>query len=448
MNVLYVPFSWLLMTLYEFTSSYGLAVILFALVIKIVLLPFSMKSKKGMMRSTRFTPKVKELEKKYEGNKQKYNEEVAKLYKEEGIKPLGGCIWSLIPFPILLILYSCIRLPFTRLMYFAETQWLYLRDTIFPALNITVEVSARNTYDQIVYAQALHGNFERVKDYITAHAQEITDAVGKLPVLRDLNFKFLGLNLGDTPNWKFFTEITSWTPADVWPALGLFLLPIISALLAWLSTKISSSMTPQQSSDPQNSTMKSMTLLMPIMSLWIGYVMPAVMCVYWIATSVFSVIQDVWLTKRYTKILDIEDAANLAAKKAKEAELEEKRLLTERLRAENATQKNPNTSRRKIQRQDKAESERKSAEWAAAKGEAAKKEPRGGESRVGDRPYARGRNYVPDRFENGFAEQHAPDEEPPENVEEVPQLQDGHTEAGAYDYESIDAGEIGQDDAD
>ena len=104
------------MWLYELTGNYGAAIFLFAFVVKVVLLYFSAKSKKSMMRQTRFTPYLKELEARYEGNKQKYQEEVAKLYKEEGINPMGGCLWSLIPFPILLALYQAIRKPITIMM--------------------------------------------------------------------------------------------------------------------------------------------------------------------------------------------------------------------------------------------------------------------------------------------------------------------------------------------
>ena len=116
MDFIAKPFGWLLMTLYEFTKNYGAAILLFALVVKVVLLYFSAKSKKSMMRSARFTPYLKELEAKYEGNKQKYQEEVSRLYKEEHINPMGGCLWSLIPFPILLALYRAIRFPITIMM--------------------------------------------------------------------------------------------------------------------------------------------------------------------------------------------------------------------------------------------------------------------------------------------------------------------------------------------
>lgn len=400
MDWIYVPFSWLLMTLYSLVKNYGIAIILFALVVKLILLPFSMKSKKSMMRTSRFTPRMKELEKKYADNKQKYNEEVAKLYKEEGIKPLGGCLWSLIPFPILIILYSCIRMPFTRLMRFSADQWTYLRDTIIPqAFGHTVEIGSKTGYEQIVYATKIHENFDTVSNYISEHTQSITDAVGKLPVLKDLDFSFLGLNLGDTPDWKFFINIESWAPKDAWPAVGLFLIPIVSAVLAWLSMKISNKLSGNNADVAQNSTSKTMTLIMPIMSLWIGFVMPACMGIYWIAGSVFSIIQEITLTKHYTKILNIEDAERAERQRLKEAEIEAKRQETERLRAENATKVNPNTSRRKLQNKDKQESIQKAAEWVAATQPETVKPLRGGSSRVDDRPYARGRAYIPERYD-------------------------------------------------
>ena len=403
MDFIYVPFSWLLMTLYSFVRNYGIAIILFALIVKLILLPFSMKSKKSMMKSTRFQPRIKELEKKYGDDKRKMNEEMAKLYKEEGIKPLSGCFWSLIPFPILIILYSCIRLPFTRLMRFTADQWTYFRDTIFPALGLGFESTGRAGYEQIVYANVLHNNYDAVTNYVSEHTQAITDAVGKLPALKDIDFSFLGLNLGETPNWKFFLSMDSWAPKDAWPVVGLFLIPIVSAVLAWLSMKITSKMSPTADA-ASGGTGKTMQLLMPIMSLWIGFVMPACMGIYWIAGSVFSIIQEIILTKHYTKILNREDAEKIARQKEKEADIEAKRAETERLRAENATKVNPNTSRRKLQKQDKQESIQKAADWAAAQQPETVKPLRGGESRVDDRPYARGRAYVAERYEGGAPE--------------------------------------------
>ena len=98
------PFGWLMMWLYELTGNFGLATILFSLCVTLVLLPFMAKSKKSMMRMSRLTPRMQELQRKHEGNQQKLNEEMARLYREEKVNPMSGCLWSLLPFPILLAL--------------------------------------------------------------------------------------------------------------------------------------------------------------------------------------------------------------------------------------------------------------------------------------------------------------------------------------------------------
>lgn len=86
-DIIVWPFARLLEILYNWTDSYGLAIILFALVVNLILLPFMAKSKKGMMKTTRIQPQLKELEKKHRGNQQKYQQEVMKLYKEQGAAP-------------------------------------------------------------------------------------------------------------------------------------------------------------------------------------------------------------------------------------------------------------------------------------------------------------------------------------------------------------------------
>ena len=120
MSIITVPFSWLLMTLYGMFANYGVAIILFALVVNAILTPFMGKSKASMMRQQRLQPRLNELQRRHGANQQKYNEEVQKLYREENIKPLGGCLWTLIPFPILIALYSVIRKPMSVMMGMSE----------------------------------------------------------------------------------------------------------------------------------------------------------------------------------------------------------------------------------------------------------------------------------------------------------------------------------------
>ena len=106
-----VPFAWVLRTFYELTGSYGWALVLFTIVVKLITLPFQMKSKKSMMRMNLFQPKIKEIQTKYANNPQKMNDEIQMLYAKEGVNPMSGCLWSFLPFPILIALYSIIRQP-------------------------------------------------------------------------------------------------------------------------------------------------------------------------------------------------------------------------------------------------------------------------------------------------------------------------------------------------
>ena len=170
--------------------------------------------------------------------------------------------------------------------------------------------------------------------------------------------------------------------------------------------KISTATNPPTAQNDQSAaTMKSMNLMMPLMSIWICFIMPAAMGVYWIANSIFGVIRDYILTKIFKRQLDIEDADRKAARDAREWELERQREETERLRAEGKTEKNANTSKKKIQANEKQKSdERKAAleraERAARRERLGVKEAEKPASQVGNRRYARGRAYVPDRFTN------------------------------------------------
>ena len=115
-----IPFAALLRLFYNLTGSYGVAIILFTLVIKLILLPFQMKSKKSMIRMSRMNGKIQEIQKKYANNQVKMQEEIQKFYAEEGVSPMSGCLWSFIPLPILLALYSIIRQPITHFMMLSE----------------------------------------------------------------------------------------------------------------------------------------------------------------------------------------------------------------------------------------------------------------------------------------------------------------------------------------
>lgn len=387
MDFITLPFSWLLLTFYEFVGNYGVSIILFGLVVKLILLPFQMKSKRSTMRTARLNPLMKELEKKHEGNKQKYQEAVAKLYKEEKINPMSGCLWSLLPLAILIPLYSVIREPFSTLMRL-PAEAVSTIETRLVQLGHTLP-EATDAYREISMSNMVHSDFSAFSD---------------IPGLVDLDFSFLGINLGVNPDPLFMFN-TDFTNPEIWlPAMGLFLVPIISALLSYMAMKISMKTNPGAGTQQQQGTMKGMMLMMPLMSLYIGFIMPAALGLYWITNSLFGMIQDFFLNRHFGKILDIEDAERRERMQKIEDELDKKRIETERKRLLGETERNKNTSKRKLQVANKTqEDERLAVERAAEK--TARRAEMGitdeiSASQVGKRRFARGRAYVDDRFEN------------------------------------------------
>ena len=387
------PFAKLMVLFYNLTNSYGLALILFSLMVNLVLMPFMAKSKKSMMRTTRLQPRIQELQRRHEGNQQKLNAEMQKLYQEEGFNPASGCLWSLLPLFLLFPLYSIIRLPITRMMM-ADASVVDSLSELFTEQVSNLSARAAG-YKEIILTNLAHANWSSIPDEL------------KTTGLMDITLNFLGVPLGDTPDWRIiFTG--PWT----WAAIGLFLIPFISAGLSWVSMKVSTAINPTAGDAQSQSMNKSMNMMMPLMSVVFCFMMPAAMGIYWISNSLFGMARDYALTKYYKKQLDIEDAERLAARSQREKELEAKREETERLKAEGKTEVNANTSKKKLQASEKQKSEERKAaiirdERAARRERLGIKETEKPASQVGNRRYARGRAYVPDRYENPEAAEEA-----------------------------------------
>ncbi len=393
MEIIAKPFGWLLLWLNNLVGSYGIAIFLFALLVKLIMLPFQLKSKKSMMRMSGLNEKVKELQKKHEGNQQRLNIEINKLYKENKVNPMSGCIWTLIPFPILIALYRAIREPLTVMMGVPK-ELLAEGGSILAKLNEMGFTSKMNAaYIQLDQSRFISANFDQF--------------AGLSDKLQSINYNFLGLNLGDMPQWNFFSKC-DWSDVSSWlPALGLFLIPIISALFSWLSMKLSQKLspTPAASGNQAAGNMKAMNLMMPLMSLYICFIMPAALGIYWIYQSVLGIVQELIFNKHFGKLMAKEKAEREAADRIRAAEIERKRQETERLKAEGATIANTNTSKKKIQARQKAEMDEIKAaaireEKAARRARLGIEEEETPASQVGNRRYARGRAYVADRFTN------------------------------------------------
>ena len=381
MNLILRPFAWLLVFFYNLFNSYGLALIFFAIVVKVILFPFSLKGKRSMVKVSAVQGKAQRIQRQYANNKQKQQEELAKLYEKEQVNPMGGCLWSFLPLLILLPLYAIIRQPLTHMMGMAAEQivdignnilnWAqvsidrgWVKNVTDAATNLLTEKTAKLGYNQL-YLSSL------INEENLAAVQAAAPGANVMVI----NFNFLGIDLSQVPTWKFWTRELNWNN------IGQTLMPIISAALSLLMSivmqKTNRMSNPAAAEQPQSGNFM-MYALSPLMSLWIGYIMPAGLCVYWIVNSLLSMVQEVISGKLLKK--DYEEAAEAAKKQALLDKEEEKRRKAA-LAAERS---------KRIEEKKKQKGKKKDKAGSAGVDNSA--------SAVGIRAYARGRAYDPARY--------------------------------------------------
>ena len=403
-DIIRVPFGYLMDWLYQFTTNYGVALILFAIIVKVILLYPTAKSKKSSMKMSRLQPRIQALQKKYEGDQQKQNEAVQALYKEEGVKMGGGCLWSFLPLLLLLPLYAVVRQPIQYMMHETVEVATEIVDTIKEAAPTLFGKNAY--YDQMIAAAHIGEYADKFKDIVTNES-----------TLESLKFTFLGIDLSAIPAWKFWQWDFS-NKANIWPTVGGVLIALMSCGSQVLSMVITQRMnnslvTDEKGLQDKETAKKSQTAqsgkmmmwMMPLMSLWIGFTIPAALSLYWFAQGIVSLVIDVILTKRYRKIYDAEDAQRLArALEQEKLEAEKERQRAER-RAANPDGITQNTSKKKLQQQQQREQEATKAaakrEYDAKKGivvEEEKTEGKSALSGIAERPNCKGRAYDPNRY--------------------------------------------------
>lgn len=354
-----VPFAFLTRLFYSWTGSYGVALILFTLVVKLVLLPFQLKSKKSMLRMNRMQGKLNDIKTRYANNQQKQQEAMAELYAKEGINSMSGCLWSFIPFPILIALYYIIRVPMRYFMGLSETVIAEIT-TLAGSLGFTV-ADGSQVYEQIYLAKFIHEHW--------------AEFAGKFDGLIDLNYNFLHIDLANRPS-----DLFSQFPGGGWPMWGAILLPIISAGIQFAMSFI----TMRTNGSAPNGSTKTMMYMMPLMTLWMGYILPSALCIYWIANSAFSLIQEVTLNKYFNKILDREETEKeKAAREKRYAKYQRQKELMAQQQLANGGKKPQNQQGKKKPSGDKKKS--------AGSNE---------NGRVGQRPYARGRAYDKSHYDD------------------------------------------------
>lgn len=314
----------------------GLAIILFTIVIYLLMMPLTIKQQKFSKLSAKMNPELQAIQAKYKNKKDndsmmKMNEETKVVYSKYGVSPTGSCLQLIIQMPILFALY--------RVIYAMPAYVGKIKDAFFPLVDKLIAQSGSAEFIQTFKDSAMYtkqfasdaftsGNVEYVQNTFIdvlnkASTTEWNSLADKFPnlandvdnTLNTLNTynNFLGLNIGNSPSYIMKEALAAGSILLIIAALSI---PVLSAVTQWINTKLMPQADNSNSDNPMASSMKTMNLMMPIMSAFFCYTLPAGMGLYWIAGSVVRSIQQVVINRHIDK-MDLDDVIKKNIEKQK-----------------------------------------------------------------------------------------------------------------------------------
>lgn len=265
--------------LYWFSQLFGgyyvFGLLLYALLFKLLFLPFAIKQQKNQIKMAELTPKLELIKAKYKGRTdqvtmQKQQQEIMEFQQKEGYNPMAGCLPMLLQFPIIIFLYNVIRNPLSHICRLADESVVAINNLVNPDNFIEAEKIAEKfkSIDQIKLVGM-------IRDYGAENINIEGVDLSRLP-----DFTLFGTNLGNTPSLADF----SW----------LVLVPVIAAALTWLSmflTRKWNSNPAQMQDQNANASLQMMDLMMPAMTLFMAFGFSSMMGIYWIYQSALGILQ-------------------------------------------------------------------------------------------------------------------------------------------------------------
>lgn len=331
------PFGKILWLCYLLVKNYGVALLLFTIIIKLIMLPSAVKQQMSMARMSRLNPKLEQLKKKYANNKEKLNEATMELYNQENVNPMGSCLPMVVTFVVLFAIIEVVYAPLSYISNVPKDKLAQAQNNVYDAYVMSTVLSDHQTSveailengeasvyetllsfkseeksaladysderietiasvfeanpdldqymidDTKVSKRLISGNTNRAQlvlmsvavDYPDLFDQEVVD------VCRELDYTFLGVYLGAYPSWSSV----------------LVLIPILSLVSQLALTFISQYFQKKNGANAAaaNKSMNVMLYTMPLISFWIAFSFPAGIGIYWIFSSVVSLLQTVGL---------------------------------------------------------------------------------------------------------------------------------------------------------
>ena len=259
-------FGYVLNFLYQLIHNYGLAIILFSIILKLIMLPISIKQQKTMKKSAKIQAKMREIQDKYKNNPEKLNQETVDLYKREGMSPFSGCLSAIVQIVLLFSVFYLVRSPLT---YMTKVETSLIEQYTNEVKQ--EEENKNNPYPEILIIREKGEQDERVR----------------------LNMEFLGLDLSSVPSQNF---------SD----LRVYIIPALYVLTSFVSMRMTAGMQAAKKKEGEEGTNemdavaqanKSMSYVMPVMSVSIAIIAPLGLALYWLVNNVLMILERLILNR-------------------------------------------------------------------------------------------------------------------------------------------------------
>lgn len=273
-------FGYILNIINNFVGNYGLAIILFTVIVKVVMLPLSIKQQKTMKKNTKLQKQIKVLQFKYKNDPEKLNREMMELYKKENMSPFSGCLSTIAQFILLISIFYMVRFPLTYMKHIDKTQ---------------IDTYVQQMKDDGMTVSQAYSEIDIIRevDYLKNKFPE-DENLNKI----SLNMQFLGLDLGKIPQ----QNLNDWT---------VYIIPVLYIISTFISMRITTSMQNKtkendgviditenkegkeeesnEMEDMMAQSNKMMSWMMPIMSVSISLVAPLGLALYWLVNNVLMI---------------------------------------------------------------------------------------------------------------------------------------------------------------
>lgn len=291
-------FGYILNFVYEIVKNYGLAIIIFSILIKLLMIPISIKQQKTMKKSVKLQSKMKELQFKYKNNPEKLNQETMELYRQENMSPFSGCLSAIIQIILLFSVFYLVRSPLTYMKKIDKSvidkytgiikEYKLSENSQYPEIDIIREIdnikNLKNNNDILQSGEEI--------DLTTIKDEELEQM--------SINMDFMGLNLAQVP-----------TKSSDWKA---YIIPILYVLVSIISMRLTNPTKtknnnveenkdekalakPEEDFDPLTQMNKNMNIMFPVMYLAVALIAPLGLALYWLINSLLMIVERLALNK-------------------------------------------------------------------------------------------------------------------------------------------------------